>query len=85
MIQLSGAELTLFLITALTGAGGNLALYFRGAKKAKQKRWGFYWYGSAIVLLICGWITPPDLLSTLLFSVPLVVALHFVVRRLSIH
>ena len=84
MTPISGAELTLFLMMALTSAAGNGVLYFKEAKKAKQKGWAFYGYGSALILLACGWLTPPDLLSTLLFSVPLVVVLSIVGRRLNI-
>jgi len=84
MVQLSGSELSLSLIIAVIGFIGNLKLFFDGTDREKQKRWSFFIYGIAIIVLICGLLTPPDLLSNMFFSIPLIIVYRLILNRIII-
>lgn len=84
MVQLSGSELSLSLIIAITGLIRNLKLFFDGAEKKKQNKWSFFIYGAAAIVLICGLLTPPDLFTNLIFSIPLITVYRLLIKRIGI-
>lgn len=86
-MTLSGAEVFLTLLVVLIGIVGNIWYYFKQDKKSKQIEWNLNMYWAAFLILICGFFTPPDILSNLLFLVPLILIsrliLKFVLRKKS--
>lgn len=70
-MQISVPEYILSLMLVVIGIIQNLRLYRNKAQKVRQIRWSFMIYGAAIIVLICGSFTPPDILTNLVLSVPL--------------
>ena len=77
----SGAEFYLAITATLIGLIGNLKLRLNEAEKNKRIKWNFSIYGAAILILICGLLTPPDILSNIIFSVPLIIIYIFILKK----
>lgn len=73
-MELSGTELFLALTIVVTGLTGNLKLILNKKEKIAQLKWSISIYGIALLIVICGVFTPPDLLSNIIFSGPLAIA-----------
>ena len=80
-MTLSGAEFYLVITVMLIGLIGNLKLRLNDAEKNKQIKWNFSIYGAAILIFICGLLTPPDILSNIISSVPLAIIYIFILRK----
>ena len=72
-MSLSPAEIFLSLIIVMVGIVNGIRLYFNKAEKKKQINCGVNAFGSAIIVIICGLFTPPDILSNIIFSIPLMI------------
>ncbi len=81
-MTLSGAELLLSLTIVVIGLLGNLKLFLNLAEKKTQIKWSASIYGAAILIVICGLFTPPDILSNLIFSGPLTVLYIAILRKI---
>ena len=81
-MTLSGAELYLSLTIVLIGLFGNLKLFLNHTEKNKQIKWSASIYGIALLVIICGVLTPPDILSNVIFSGPLTVFYILILRQL---
>jgi Sec-independent protein secretion pathway component TatC len=60
---------------------GNLKLFLNQAEKNKQIKWSTNIYGAAILIVICGLLTPPDILSNVIISGPLTVIYILFLRQ----
>ena len=82
-MTLSGAELLLSLTIAVIGLIGNLKLFLNQEEKKNQIKWSASIYGAALLVVICGLFTPPDILSNLIFSGPLTVLYMIILRKIK--
>ena len=81
-MKLSGTELFLALIIVVTGLTGNLKLFLNQKEKIMQIKWSISMYGIALLIVICGVFTPPDILSNIIFSGPLAIAYILILKQL---
>jgi len=81
-MELSGTELFLALIIVVTGLTGNLKLFLNQKEKIMQIKWSISIYGIALLIVICGVFTPPDILSNIIFSGPLAIAYILILKQL---
>ena len=81
-MTLSGAEFFLSLTIVVIGLFGNLKLFLNQTEKNKQIKWSASIYGIALLVIICGVLTPPDILSNVIFSGPLTVFYILILRQL---
>lgn len=79
-MTLGGGEIFLTSILVIIGLVGNLKLFLNSAGKEEQIKWNVSVYGTAILILIIGLFTPPDILSNILFSGPLTVLYQLTLR-----
>jgi Sec-independent protein secretion pathway component TatC len=79
---LSGAELYLAITLAVIGLIGNLKLFLNQSDKNKKIKWSFSIYGVALIVILVGLFTPPDILSNIIFSGPLTVIYIIVLRTI---
>jgi len=77
----SGAELFLLLTIVVIGLSGNLKLFLNQTEKTKQLKWSFSVYGIALLVIICGVLTPPDILSNIIFSGPFAIAYILILKQ----
>ena len=82
-MTLSGAEFFLSLTIVVIGLLGNLKLFLNQTEKNKQIKWSASIYGAALLVIICGVLTPPDILSNIIFSVPLTVIYIVILRKIG--
>jgi len=82
-MTLSGAELYLAITIAVIGLIGNLKLFLNQTEKNKQIKWSVSIYGASILIVLCGLLTPPDILSNIIFSVPLTAVYIFILRKIG--
>ena len=82
-MTLSGAEIFLSLTIIAIGIIRNLKLYFNNAEIKNNIKWSINIYGSAIIIIICGLLTPTDILSNIIFSIPLTVLLILIINRIG--
>lgn len=64
-------EIYFAIFIALVGLVGNTLQAISHAASITKWKWSLFIYGASILVLICGFITPPDLLSTILMAGPL--------------
>lgn len=81
-MKLGGSEFILSFILAIIGLLGNLKLILNQTEKNKRIKWSASIYGAALLVFICGLLTPPDLFSNMLFSVPLTVVYLVILRKI---
>ena len=82
-MTLGGSELLLALIVVLVGLTGNLKLKLNRTERIKQIKWSFSIYGIAILILLCGLLTPPDILSNIVLSGPLTIIYIIILRKIG--
>ena len=68
---------------AVIGLIGNLKLVLNKSEKNKQIKWSASIYGAAVLIVLCGLFTPPDILSNVIFSGPLTVIYIIILRRIG--
>jgi len=66
----SGAEIYLAIAIVLVGLIGNLKLYLSQSVKRERIKWNFSIYGTALIFMLCGLFSPPDILSNVILSGP---------------
>ena len=81
-MKLSGAEFFLTLVVVCIGLIGNLKLYLNNRDRNQHIRWNTSIYGVSVILLICGILTPPDILTNIIFSVPISIIYIFIIRKI---
>lgn len=81
-MKLSGAEFFLILVVVCVGLFGNLKLHFNNRDRNQHIRWNTSIYGLSIIILICGILTPPDILSNIIFSIPISIIYLIIVRKI---
>ncbi len=81
---LSGAEIFLSLMIIAIGIIRNIKLYFNNVEKKKQINWCFNVYGTAIIVIICGLFTPADILSNIIFSIPLTIIYVILLNKIRL-
>lgn len=81
-MELSGTELFLALTIVVIGLTGNLKLILNKKEKIAQLKWSISIYGIALLIVICGVFTPPDLLSNIIFSGPLAIAYILILKQM---
>ena len=79
-MTISGAEIFLAFSVVFVGAIGNIKLFLKDADMIKQKKWSLTIYGIPIIVVICALFTPQDIISNIVFSVPLSVVYVLVFR-----
>jgi len=80
-MELSLAEVFVSLFIVTVGILGNIILYFKNVSKIEQVKWSVLIYGSALIMLICGLLTPRDILSNSMISIPLIVVFVVIVKK----
>ena len=80
-MTLGGSELFLALTIIGIGLLGNLILFLNQTEKNMQPKWSASIYGIALLVLICGIITPPDIFSNIIFSGPLTIFYILILRK----
>ena len=82
-MTLSGAEFYLAITVAVIGLIGNLKLFLNQTGKNKQIKWSVSIYGTSILIILCGLLTPPDILSNIIFSGPLTAVYIIILRKIG--
>lgn len=69
-MDLSIIEIYFCIFIALVGLVGNVIQIIRQAAKSARLKWSIFLYGASLLVLLSGFLTPPDLLSNLLMTGP---------------
>ena len=67
----------------MIGLIGNLKLVLNQSEMNKQIKWSAFIYGASVLIVLCGLLTPPDILSNVIFSGPLTVIYIIILRKIG--